>query len=59
MEKVPSKLKGAVCKSYIRPANMHRKKLLCLKESEMAILRSTERYMVRAMCESQLKIEKA
>ena len=30
----------------------------CLKESEMGILRMTERSMVRAMCGAQLKDKK-
>ena len=32
------KLKGAVYKSYVRPAILHGSESLCLKESEMGIL---------------------
>ena len=49
------RLKGAVFKSYIRPSILYGSGALCLKESEMGILRGTERSMVRAMCGVQLR----
>ena len=54
----PQKLKGAVYKSYIRPAILYGSEAWCLKESEMGILRRKERLMVRAMCRVQLKDRK-
>ena len=33
----PLKLKGAVYKSYVRPALLHGSEALCLKESEIGI----------------------
>ena len=54
----PLMLKGAVCNSYVRPvvpAVLYGSDALCLKESEMGVLRRTERSMVRAMCGVQLK----
>ena len=51
----PLKLKRAGNKSYIRPVILHGSEAWCLKESEMGILRSRERSMVRAMCGVQLK----
>ena len=41
--------------SYVRPVILHRSEAWCLKESEMGILRRTERSTVRAMCGVQLK----
>ena len=54
----PLRLKGAVYKSYIRPAILHGSEAWCLKESKMGILRRRERSMVRAMCGVQLKDRK-
>ena len=51
----PLKLKGAAHRSYVRPAILHGSEAWRLKESEMEILRRTERSMVRAMCEVLLK----
>ena len=51
----PLMLKGAVYKCYVRPAILYGSEAWCLKESEMKILRRTERSMVRAMCGVQLK----
>ena len=51
----PVRLKGAVNKSYVRPAILYGGEALCLKEREIGILHRTERSMVRAMCEVQLK----
>ena len=36
------RLKGAVHKSYVRPAILYGSEAWCLKESDMVILRSTE-----------------
>ena len=36
------KLKGAVCKSYVRPAVLYLSEAWCLKESKMVILQRTE-----------------
>ena len=52
------RLKGAVYKSYVRPATLYGSQACCLKESEIGILQRTERSMVRAMCVVQLKDRK-
>ena len=49
------KLKVAVYESYVGPAILYGCKAWWLKESEMGILRRTERSMVRAMCGVQIK----
>ena len=49
-KKFPLKLKRAVYKIYIRPANKHGSKAWCLKESKIGILQRTERSMVGVMC---------
>ena len=54
----PLKLKGAVHKSYVRPAILYGSDEWCLKESEMGITQRTKRSMVRAMCGAQLKDRK-
>ena len=54
----PSKLKEAKYTSYVRPAILQGSEAWCLKESELRILRRTERSMVRAMCGLQLKDRK-
>ena len=46
----PLMLNGAVYESYLVPAILPGSKAWCLNESEMGILRLTERSMVRAMC---------
>ena len=51
----PLKLKGAVYKSYVRPATPNGSEAWCLKESEMEILHRTERSMVRVTCGVQLE----
>ena len=51
----PLRLKCAVYGSYVRPAPLYGSKAWCLKESEMGILRTTERSMERAMYVVQLK----
>ena len=48
----------AACKCYVWPAILHESGAWCLKESEMGILRRTERSLVRAMCGVQLKDRK-
>ena len=50
----PLMLKGAVYKSYVRPAVLYGSEAWCLRESEMGILQRTKRSMVRAMCGVQL-----
>ena len=54
----PIKQKGAVYRSYRRPAILYGTEAWCLKESEMEILRKTEISVVRAMCGVQLKERK-
>ena len=54
----PLKLKGDVYENYVRPAMLYESETWSLKESEMAILRRTERSTVRAMCRVQLKDRK-
>ena len=45
----PLRRKVAVYKSYVRSTILNGSETWCLKESEMGILRRTERSMVRAM----------
>ena len=52
------KLKGALHKSYVRPVILYESEAWCLKESQMGILRRTERSLVIAMCGVQLKDRK-
>ena len=49
------KMKGRVYKSCVRPVMLYGSETWCLKENEMAILRRTERAMVRAMCGVKLR----
>ena len=49
------RLKGAVYESHVGPLLLYRSETWCLKESEMGILRQTNRFTVRAMCGAQLK----
>ena len=44
------KMKARVYKSCVRSAMLYRSEAWCLREKEMAILRRTERAMIRAMC---------
>ena len=44
------KMKGKIYKSCVRSALLHGSKAWCLREKERAILRSTKRAMIRAMC---------
>ena len=43
-------MKGMVYQSCVRSTMLYGSKTWCLRESEMAILRRTERVMVRSMC---------
>ena len=43
-------MKGKIYKSYVRSAMLYGSETWCLRENEVAILRRTERSMVRAMC---------
>ena len=43
-------MKGKVYKSCVRSAMLYGSEAWCLSEKEMAILRRTERAMIRAMC---------
>ena len=52
---LPLKLKEADYNSYVRPVVLNESKEWCLKESEMRILRRTERSMMREMSGVQLK----
>ena len=54
----PLRLKGAAYESYTRLAMLYASELWCLRESEMGILRKTDRSMVKAMCGVQLKDRK-
>ena len=51
-------LKGAVYRSYVRPAILYESEAWCLKESEIEILRKPERSIVRVMCGVQLENRK-
>ena len=44
------RMKGMVYQSCVRSAKLYGSETWCLRESEMAILRRTERAMVRSMC---------
>jgi hypothetical protein len=52
------KVKGMVYRSCIRPVMLYGSETWCLSENEMAILRRTERAMVRAMCGAKLMDKK-
>ena len=54
----PQRLKGAVYKSYARPAILYGSEAWCLKENDMGILRRIERSLVRAMRGVQLNDRK-
>ena len=54
----PLRLKGAVYRSFVRPAILYGCEAWCLIESDMGILQRTERGIVRAMCGVQLKDRK-
>ena len=48
------KMKGKVYKSFVRSAMLYGSEAWCLTEKETAILRRTERAMIRAMCDVKL-----
>ena len=48
------KMKGMVYQSCVRSAMLYGSEIWCLRENEKAILRRTERAMVRAMCGAKL-----
>ena len=48
--KFPLRMKGKVYRCCVRSAILYESKAWCPKENEKAILRRTERIMVRAMC---------
>ena len=50
----PLKMKGKVYCCCVRSAILYGSETLCLKENEKAILRRTERAMVRAMCSQKV-----
>ena len=50
----PLKMKGKVYRCCVRSAILYGSKTWCLKENEKAILRRTERAMVRAMCSQKV-----
>ena len=47
-------MKGMVYQSCVSSAMLYGIKTWCLRENEMAILRRTERAMVRAVCGAKL-----
>ena len=51
-------MKWTACRSYVRVANLYGSELWWLKESEIGILRRTERSTVRAMRGAQFKDRK-
>ena len=51
------KMKGRIYQSCVRSAMLYGSETWCLRENEMAILRRTEKAMMRAMCEVKI-IEK-
>ena len=52
------KVKGIVYRSCVRVAMLYGSETWCLRENEIAILRRTERAMVRAMCGARLMEKK-
>ena len=51
------KMKERISQSYVRSAMLYGSEMWCLRENEMAILRKTEKAMMRAMCKVKV-IEK-
>ena len=47
-------MKGMIYRSCVRSAMLYGSETWCLRENEMAILRTTKRVMVRAMCGAKL-----
>ena len=52
------KMKGMVYQSCVRSAMLYGSEAWCLRENEMAILRRTEKAMVRALCGAKLMEKK-
>ena len=52
------KTKGMVYRNCVKSVMLYRIETWCLRENEMAILRRTERTMVRAMCDAKLMEKK-
>ena len=52
------KMKGIVYQSCVRSAMLYGSETWCLTENEMAVLRRTERAVVRAMCGARLMEKK-
>ena len=52
------KVKGMVYQSCVRVAMLYGSETWCLRENQIAILRRTERAMVRAMCGAKLREKK-
>ena len=52
------KTKGMVYQSCVRLAMLYGSEICCLRENEMAILRRTERAMMRTMCGAKLMEKK-
>ena len=50
-------MKERISQSYVRSAMLYGSEMWCLRENEMAILRRTEKAMMRAMCKVKV-IEK-
>ena len=50
----PQKIKGKVYRCCVRSAILYGSETWCLKENEKAILRRTERTMVRALCDQKV-----
>ena len=50
-------MKERIYQSYVRSAMLYGSETWCLRENEMAILRRTEKSMMRAMCKVKM-IEK-
>ena len=48
------RMKGMVYRSCVRSAMLYGSEIWCLRETEVAILRRTERAMVRSMCRVKL-----
>ena len=51
------KMKEGISQNYVRSAMLYGSEMWCLRENEMAILRRTEKAMMRAMCKVKV-IEK-
>ena len=56
--RLPPKLKGAVCKSYARPAVLYGSEEWCLKESEIGIFANDRRIHVESNVWSAVQTQK-